>query len=219
MKKTMILILLLSSICGFSQNISNDSSNVYKKRVLESSEIDFLTSYYLQDGKNAAVTGGIGTEKLDDFTSTLVVAVPLNADDVLTVDFGISAYSSASSSNINPFDADYANAFQASSGASASDVWYNFVGSYSHSSDNRNSIWDAKLSVSIEFDYYSFGLGGGFTQLFNEKNTELSVHGNVFIDFWETKYPVELKPAGSSNEDGDEHFNISNYIYRIFYYF
>jgi len=211
MKKGFVVILLLISTLGFSQNKSNDSTKVYKKRVLESTEIDFITSYYTQDGKNAAVSGGIGTEELNDFTSNLVVTVPLNEDDILTVDAGISAYSSASSSNINPFDGDNADPFQASSGASSSDVWYNFVGSYSHSSDSRNTIWDAKLSVSIEFDYYSFGLGGGITRLFNEKNTELSVHGNVFIDFWDAKYPVELKPAGSSDEDGDEHFNINNY--------
>ena len=31
--------------------------------------------------------------------------MPLNDDDVLTIDSGISAYTSASSSNINPFNA------------------------------------------------------------------------------------------------------------------
>jgi len=33
-----------------------------------------------------------------------VVSVPLNEDDVLTVDLGVSAYTSASSSNLDPFD-------------------------------------------------------------------------------------------------------------------
>jgi len=208
MKKVFVVILLLISTLGFSQNKSNDSTKVYKKRVLESTEIDFITSYYTQDGKNAAVSGGIGTEELNDFTSNLVVTVPLNEDDILTVDAGISAYSSASSSNINPFDGDHADPFQASSGASSSDVWYNFVGSYSHSSDNRNNIWDAKLSVSIEFDYTSFGFGGGYTKLFNEKNTEASIHGNIFLDSWDAKYPVELFPSGGGD---DEHFNINSY--------
>ncbi len=67
-------------------------------------EVDFLMSYYAQDGIHAAVSGGIGTEKLTDITPTFVVAIPLNSDDVLTIDAGISAYSSASSSNIDPFD-------------------------------------------------------------------------------------------------------------------
>ena len=80
------------------------NTSTYKKRVLETAEVDFLTSYYNQDGSNASVTGGIGSEKLNDFTPTVVVSVPLNDDDVLTIDAGISAYSSASSSNLNPFD-------------------------------------------------------------------------------------------------------------------
>ncbi|NJW55396.1 hypothetical protein HC175_21000, partial [Salinimicrobium sp. CDJ15-91] len=118
-------------------------------RVLESTEVEFLTSLYTQDGDNAAVSGGIGTEELSDLTPTFVVSIPLNADDVLTIDVGISAYTSASSSNIDPWDSGGpADPFTASSGASSGDVWANFNGTYSHSSDDRNRIWTAKLSVS-----------------------------------------------------------------------
>ena len=89
-----------------AQQEENNSIGVegYKKRVLENTEIDFLSSYYSQDGNNAAVSGGTGTEELTDFTPTIVVSIPLNVDDVLTIDAGVSAYTSASSSNINPFD-------------------------------------------------------------------------------------------------------------------
>jgi hypothetical protein len=72
--------------------------------VLENTEVDVLLSYYNQDGVHSAVNGGIGSEKLSDIASNIVVAVPLNDDDVLTFDVGISAYTSASSSNINPYD-------------------------------------------------------------------------------------------------------------------
>jgi len=81
----------------------SDSTKVYKKRVLENTEVDFLMSLYKQDGVHSPVNGGIGTEKLSDQTGAIVISIPLNADDVLTVDAGISAYTSASSSNINPF--------------------------------------------------------------------------------------------------------------------
>jgi len=99
-------LLALICICAFSQSGSAqiiDSSKVYKKKVLENTEIDLLMSLYKQDGIHSPVNGGIGTENLSDQTATLVVSIPLNADDVLTVDAGISAYTSASSSNINPF--------------------------------------------------------------------------------------------------------------------
>ncbi len=97
-----ILFLVLLSGAGFAQNI--DTSNEYKKKVLENTEVDLLMSLYKQDGENSAVGGGVGTEELTDMTPTIVISLPLNDDDVLTIDAGISAYTSASSSNINPFN-------------------------------------------------------------------------------------------------------------------
>jgi hypothetical protein len=193
LKKLILFMCVFAFAKAYSQT-SQDSTKVYKKRVLETTEVDFLTSYYSQDGDNAAVSGGIGTEELTDVTGTFVVSIPLNDDDVLTIDAGVSAYTSASSSNVGPFDDGPADPFQASSGASSSDVWANVTGSYSHSSDDRNDIWSTKLSVSTEYDYFSVGVGGSYTKLFNEKNTEVSVNGNVYIDTWNAIYPTELRP-------------------------
>ncbi|KAA3622756.1 MAG: DUF3570 domain-containing protein [Flavobacterium sp.] len=206
MKKFVIVSLLLSGLSIMAQ----DSTSTYKKRVLETTEVDFLMSYYTQDGSNAAVSGGIGTEELTDLTPTIVVSIPLNDDDVLTVDLGISAYTSASSSNVNPFDANGpADPFVASSGASSGDVWGNLTGSYSHSSDDRDDIWSLKVSVSTEYDYFSVGAGGSYSKLFNEKNTELSISANVYIDSWSLIYPIEFR--GSSGGDDEDDFNINNY--------
>lgn len=207
MKKLAIVIIMILPVLNvFAQGGEQKPDSVYKNRVLESTEIDILTSYYSQDGDNAAVSGGIGTEKLTDFTPTIVISVPLNEDDVLTLDAGISSYTSASSSNINPFDGDQpADPFQASSGASRADLYTNITGSYSHSSDDRNRIWSAKLSFSNEFDYSSFGFGGSYAWLFNEKNTELSINGNVYLDQWKLLYPIELRSfAGQAGDDEDE---------------
>ncbi len=204
-------------MCPFAVAFAQDSTSTYKKRVLESAEVDFLTSYYTQDGDNAAVTGGIGTEKLTDVTPTMVISMPLNADDVLTIDAGISAYTSASSSNLDPFDASGASRnggeddddFQqgenrnaatnptgspwiASTGASRSDVWGSVSLSYEHSSDDRNTIWGAHGSVATEFDYFSTGFGGSFSKLFNEKNTEFTIKGQIYLDQWNPRYPTEL---------------------------
>ncbi len=177
---------------------SQEENQGYKKRVLETTEVDFLTSYYSQDGDNAAVTGGKGTEELTDVTGTIIISIPLNDDDVLTIDAGVSAYTSASSSNVNPFDKKSdADPFVASSGASQSDTWANLTGSYSHSSDDRNDVWSAKFSVSSEYDYFSLGFGGSYNKLFNEKNTEASINANVYLDKWTTIYPFELRPFGN----------------------
>ncbi|GAL63667.1 hypothetical protein JCM19300_2703 [Algibacter lectus] len=190
------MFCVFAFVKGYAQT-GQDDTKVYKKRVLETTEVDFLTSYYSQDGDNAAVSGGIGAEELTDVTGTFVVSIPLNDDDVLTIDAGISAYTSASSSNIDPFDDGPADPFQASSGASSSDAWANLTGSYSHSSDDRNDIWSAKLAISSEYDYFSVGVGGTYSKLFNEKNTEVSVSGNVYLDTWNPIYPTELRPFGA----------------------
>lgn len=183
---------MLFAFVGFSQQ----DSTAYKKRVLETAEIDLLFSYYNQDGQNAAVTGGEGTEELTDATSSIVVQLPLNEDDVLTIDTGISAYTSASSSNVNPFDGDInkaASPFSASSGASRQDVLAHFNPTYRHSSDNRNSTYSANAYIAAEYDYFSLGFGLGYARLFNEKNTEISISGNVYLDKWNPQYPIELR--------------------------
>lgn len=198
MKNIILLICLLAFLKAFSQT-PQDATKVYKKRVLETTEVDFLSSYYSQEGDNAAVTGGVGTEELTDVTGTIVISIPLNDDDVLTIDAGISAYTSASSSNVNPFDGGQpADPFVASSGASQADNWVNLNGSYSHSSDDRNDIWSAKVSLSSEYDYFSLGFGGSYTKLFNEKNTELSINANVYLDTWNAIYPIELRPFAAN---------------------
>lgn len=192
MKKLSVLFLFLVFNLGLAQE---DPSNAYQKRVLEAAEVDLLFSYYNQDGENAAVTGGEGTEELTDATSSIVVKMPLNPDDVLTVDVGISAYSSASSSNIDPFDkvSSTASPFSASSGASQSDALVHFNPTYEHSSKDRNSVYSAQAYVSREYDYFSIGFGGGYTRMFNEKNTQLGASFQVYLDSWNPQYPIELR--------------------------
>lgn len=211
LKKFILILCVFAFVKSYSQT-EQDSTKVYKKRVLETTEVDFLTSYYSQDGDNAAVSGGIGTEELTDVTGTFVVSIPLNDDDVLTIDAGVSAYTSASSSNVGPFDDGPADPFQASSGASSSDLWANLTGSYSHSSDDRNDIWSAKISISSEYDYFSAGVGGSYTKLFNEKNTELSVNANVYIDTWNAIYPTELRPFGENGNGLNDNLFTQNTI-------
>ena len=197
MKLYLVFCFFLITFLGFSQD-----DTTYQKRVLEATEINLLFSYYGQDGKNAAVTGGEGTEELTDATSSIVVKIPVNPDDVLTVDAGISAYTSASSSNVNPFDGDPNNntsPFSASSGASRQDVLAYFNPSYQHSSEDRNSIVSANAYISSEYDYFSVGFGGGYTRLLNEKNTEIGVSANIFLDKWNPQYPIELRGGFSDS--------------------
>ena len=213
-----LLFSLFITTYSFAQK--SPASSTYKKRVLENTEVDIITSFYSQDGDNAAVTGGIGSEKLTDLATNFIVSIPLNDDNVFTIDATISAYSSASSSNLDPFDKSGASSggddddedddknsgkfnsnalstvtgspWVESSGASKGDIWINGNLSYSHSSNDRNSIVAANLSFAAEYDYTSIGFGGSYTRLFNEKNTELGFKANAFLDTWSPRYPTEL---------------------------
>jgi hypothetical protein len=224
MKKPIVILFLVFVTQIYAQQ---DSTTVYKKRVLETTEVDFLMSYYSQEGNNASVTGGIGNEELTDITPTIIINMPVNDDDVLTIDAGISTYTSASSSNLNPFDRSGASSgdddddddddrlranevigspWVASSGASAQDTWGSISVGYSHSSDNRNNIWSANVSFATEYDYTSIGFGGGFAKLFNEKNTEIGIKANVYLDTWSPRYPTELDSYVDVNGDLSQGF-------------
>ncbi|MEN8928784.1 MAG: DUF3570 domain-containing protein [Flavobacteriales bacterium] len=202
MKKINLLFLIFIVVNGFSQE-EIDTTKVFKKRVLETIEINLLSSYYSQDGNNASVTGGIGSEKLLDNTPTINIAIPLNEDDVLTIDAGISAYTSASSGNLDPFDKigeglykNVASPWVESSGASNADIWVSGNVSYSHSSDDRDKIWGVNANMAIEYDYSSIGFGGNYTQYFNEKNTSFGMKASVFLDRWKPETPIELRNGG-----------------------
>lgn len=200
LQKFFLFVFLVMVSNSFSQ-----SNSTYKKRVLETTEIGILTSYYTQDGEKAVVTGGVGTEELTNTATNVSVSIPLNDDDVLSIDATISAYSSASSSNLNPFDSSHpASPWVESSGASAKDVWVNANLSYSHSSDDRNNIWSGNLSFASEFDYTSIGFGGSYTRLLNQQNTELGIKANIYFDSWSPKYPEEIHQYFKTNGDLNE---------------
>ncbi|WP_291373026.1 DUF3570 domain-containing protein [Cyclobacterium sp.] len=225
MKIVGFLLLCMLPFLALAQN-DKDGTSVFKKRVLESVEMDILTSFYAQDGKNAAVTGGIGTEELTDLATDIHISIPLNDDDVLRINGTVSAYTSASSSNLNPFsgasrgqdedddedDDDYEDKgmengentgtpWAASSGASRKDTWAAVNASYSHSSEDRNSIYSANLNFANEYDYTSFGAGVGLVRLFNQKNSELSLNTAIYLDTWRPEYPTEIKTYIKENGD------------------
>ncbi|MGC6479617.1 MAG: DUF3570 domain-containing protein [Flavobacteriaceae bacterium] len=204
-----VVLICLSFHSLWAQNDSIPQS--FTKKVLETTQVDMLLSYYGQEGQHAAVTGGIGSEELTDVNPAIVVRMPLSADDVLTVDLSFSHYTSASSSNGNPFntgastdDRNYEDDNQASAteprgtpwaastGASKKDVLTAMSVGYSHSSEDRNRIWNVGLSGSFEYDYESIGFSGGHSWLFFDQNTEIGLSGQLFFDRWKPVIPTEI---------------------------
>ena len=71
MKKLTLAIGLYIGILGATVKAQTTDTSNYQSRKLKVEEIEFVSSYYHQDGNNSAVTGGIGTEKLTDYGNTI----------------------------------------------------------------------------------------------------------------------------------------------------
>lgn len=190
MKKRIIsaafLAFLLSNTVK-AQDTKSDST-AYKKQKLKIEEVNFITSYYTQDGNNSAVTGGIGTEKLTDISNTLDIKVSrynkkLNKQ-TFGFELGVDSYSSASSDKIDPSTV---------TSASYSDIRIYPSINYTVQNEEKRQILSAGISTSAEYDYFSIGANAGFTKFSKDKNREVSVKAMAFFDTWRVILPIELR--------------------------
>lgn len=182
--------IYLSALAGFSQSVSDSAA--YKDRKLKLEEANFISSYYGQDGNNSAVTGGIGTEKLSDFATTIDIRLSrydhLRRKHTISGEVGIDAYSSASSDRIDP---------STISSASSKDVRVYPSLTYAITSEEKRSTLSGTASVSTEYDYFSAGLAAGWSKLSKDRNREFSARGQVFMDTWSVILPVELRSSAN----------------------
>jgi hypothetical protein len=127
----------------------------------------------------------------------------------LTFD-GISAYTSASSSN-NPYDESGASGsssptpWQASSGASRSDQLASASVNYSH------------LTIEITFGMLMFPFQTSMIihqlvsrwvyQVIQRENTEISVKANAYLDQWRPIYPLNYENMHSMDQFSEYHFS------------
>ncbi len=160
-------------------------------------EANFMSSYYTQDGDNAAVTGGVGTEALTDIANIFVVNVPIDSTISISLTAGADYYTSASTDNIN------ANVSSASSKDLRS---YANIG-FNKKNLKKGETYGIKAGFSTEYDYQSISGGLSYTKEFNEGNTELSLTGQAFIDNWDLIYPSELRREVSLPSSGRQSYN------------
>ena len=160
-------------------------------------EIDLLSSYYSQDGNNAAVTGGIGTEKLTDISSIIVVNIPLDSTKSFNFSVGADYYTSASTDNID----------NNRSSASSKDVRAYANLGFNKKNLSKGTTYGIRLGFSNEYDYTSVNGGLTFAKEFNEGNSEISFSGQAFIDQWRTYFPIELRRTVSVPTKSRNSFN------------
>jgi hypothetical protein len=139
-----IIGLYLSIVSAFAQ--TTDSIQ-YQPRKLRVDEVNFVTSYYHQDGNNAAVTGGIGSEKLTDFATTFDVQMSKvdrkSRINSYSFELGIDTYTSASSDQIDP---------STISSASSSDQRIYPSLTWSRLNEKKGTIVGASVSGSTQYD-------------------------------------------------------------------
>jgi hypothetical protein len=180
--------MCLSVLSAFSQTAQDTSK--YKSKKLQLEEINFVSGYYRQDGNNSAVTGGIGTEKLTDFTNTIELKM-LKYDqkqrkNQFRIELGIDHYTSASSDKIDP---------KTISSASMDDTRIYPSFSWNRENENKGTSFGLSASYSREADYISYGTGLSFSKTSRDKNREFDVSFQAYFDKWKIIYPAELKPA------------------------
>ena len=72
MKKTCLTLIgiYLLFTAALAQRFDPDTVS-YKKQKLKLEEVNLVSGYYRQDGNHSAVTGGIGTQKLNDISNVI----------------------------------------------------------------------------------------------------------------------------------------------------
>jgi Protein of unknown function (DUF3570) len=188
MRKICLVVvgLYLHLLSAFSQTTADSAK--YKIRKLTTDEVNFVQSYYTQEGNHSAVTGGIGMQKLADYSS--VVDVDLYKYNkrmrkvALDIDFAVDDYTSASSDKIDP---------NTISSASASDIHLYPSGTLTITNEQTGAIHDYAASYSIESDYFSYGFGGGFGKQSKDRNRIFTANAKLYLDQVRIILPYELR--------------------------
>lgn len=200
-----IVVLYLGILSSFAQTtskvVTKDTTN-YQSRKLKIEEVNFVSSYYHQDGNNSAVTGGIGTEKLSDIATTFDLQVSkvskFGNKHTLTFELGIDHYTSASSDKIDP---------NTISSASSADTRIYPSLNWTKTNESTGNAIGFTGSMSTEFDYQSVGAGFNLTRLSKDKNTQFDFKLQAFLDTWKVILPVELRgiTTGSTEHEHDNY--------------
>ena len=205
MKKIIITAGLLVSMLFRSAAQEITEEEAYEKRKLKVDEINFVSSYYHQEGNNSAVTGGVGTEKLSDYANNFDLKMSKydlkNRQHTFTLDFNIDYYTSASSDNIDwSYDQGAAR-----SGASASDVHIYPSISWSMKDPKSRVTKGLSYSFSTEYDYVSNGFTASWAKASRDNNREFSIKGSAFLDKATIILPTELRTnTGTVGKGGSQ---------------
>lgn len=174
--------MLVFALLAAGQLFGQDSLRATEEPV----EIDFLFTYYDQDGVHSPVTGGEGTEKLEDRAGQIIVNVPLDSATWVAVNSHFNYYTSASTDKINPIV----------SSASISDQRLQAFLTYGKKNKEKGTSVAVTVGGSSETDYISGSAGIRFSKTSKDGNREFSAGAKLFLDTWMLIFPDEIRGSG-----------------------
>ncbi len=190
MKKISLTLigLYVGLFAGFAQSKSDSSK--YNNTDLTFEEANIVSSYYTQNGNNSAVTGGIGTEKLTDFSNTFDLKF-YRYDSRFrkhnwNFELGIDHFTSASADMVD---------LKANSSASHADTRIYPSVNWTVENEQKGTTVGAGASYSHEFDYTSFSGNLNFALKTKNRSGEFSAKLQTFLDKVNQVIPTELLPV------------------------
>jgi len=176
-------------INSFSQ--TTDSTSEYHSPILKLEEANLVSNYYSQMGNHSAITGGLGTQKVNDFSNIIELKYVRwgSLDRKITLDFdlGIDHHTAASSAYVSK---------SAASQTGGTRVYPSSNWQIENSA--KRTTFGLGAALSFEYTYHSYSLNALYSKQSLDKNTEFSAKANLFLDAVKLVYPSELRPATTS---------------------
>ena len=172
-------------LSAFSQSNDRDTSG-YKSKKLQLDEANLVSGYYNQNGDHSAVTGGIGTQKLNDvaniFDLQFVKWNEANNKYTWTAELGVDHHTAAS------------QAYVSQSGASQKGGTRIYPSINWQVEKDNGFTFGLGAGISNEYNYHSFNTNFLIGKTSKNKNTEISLKGQAFFDQVTLIEPSELIP-------------------------
>lgn len=186
LKTLLIVLILLAAANVIAQQ--DTSRNV---------DVNFLFNYYEQDGNHSAVTGGKGTQELQDKAGKIQLIVDMDTNSTLATSLSLNRYSSASTDRID----------SRLSSASAEDYHLELQVDYDKKKNDSLTTGGSFFS-SVESDYISIGLGYHLRRK-KVKNGTYSMRLNGYYDSYILIYPEELRQAEFRMAPTDKRYTLN----------
>jgi len=208
MKKIYLSVIGFAMVCHFSshaqttidtvkskspytvQNTPSKDSTKYKARKIHLDEIDFVSSYYSQNGDHSAVTGGIGTEKVTDIANGITLNFlwenKNSNKNALAVGLGFDAHTAASQAYINKSGASSTNGTRI----------YPSV-DWTVENAKTGNTFGVGAYYSSEYNYNSLGADLHFSLKTDNKSGEFSTKLQGYYDRVTLIYPSEFNPMAA----------------------